>query len=152
VPPAVELAPFAIPRDSFFTATLHVPPLEAAMPLDDGVVSSRLQLSCARSIDEAVVHGVRSRFDADLWEWAAPEIACGCGRNFEFGVRAAVRGWDEQKDVFEVRDDSGSLIVRDEQAMASFGTATQRHENVSDLLLRASWRCCVGTTACRRWR
>jgi len=138
-PPARDVlldAPFSALRLSFFHAALEVPPLETARTLPPGFLFAQIDSSHARSRKTADENGIGNTFDGIFHEWAALDVMAGILPRLEGGVRIALSGWDEQKDVFFLFDEAGNPIVSDEAPVITGTGSSQRHDNVSDIVVK----------------
>jgi hypothetical protein len=127
----VLTAPFAAARANFFHAALEVPPLEPGRTLNPGSWLFRMRTTHARSNEERVLQGSKQDFDGIFHEWAHLEIAWGAQERLEIGARAAIAGWDEHEDRFEVFDSRGRPLVRFEDQTIFGKGASKRHDNLS---------------------
>ncbi len=129
-------APFSALRLSFFHAALEVPPIETARTLPPGSLFVQIDSSHARSRKTADENGIGNLFDGIFHEWAALDVMAGLLPRLEGGVRIALSGWDEEKDKFFLFDDAGNPIVSDETLVITGSGSSQRHDNVSDIVLK----------------
>jgi len=133
----LPMAPFSVPRASFFHAALDVPPLESAETLPEDSVYVRVRTTHARSYKEEPVNHIPNKFEGIYHEWLAFDASWGIAKNWEVGMWMPLAGWDEQQDVFRLFDDAGNAIVRNEANQISGAEASRRHDNFSVLGLRA---------------
>jgi hypothetical protein len=139
-------APLPVPRPSFFHAALLVPPMQSAALLPAGEVVGALSSNHSDSKSTRTFDGVTSWFAGCYHEWIAGEVHWGALAAVELWARTAVGGWDEVLDHFNLYDQNGNFIVRDEERLAQ-GMASQRHENVTRLDLGSKWRLLGGDDA-----
>ena len=123
-------APLSVPRPSFFHAALLVPQMETAQTLPADTVVAALESNHSDAKATRTFEGVESFYHGCFHEWIAANVHWGAWSGVELSLRTAVGGWDEVLDHFLLRDESGNLIVRDEERLTQ-GKASQRHENVT---------------------
>jgi hypothetical protein len=133
----LPLAPFSIPRASYFYAALDVPPLESAQTLSPSSFYLRLRTTHARSYSKERIDYIPNSFEGLYHEWLAFDASWGIAKDWEVGMWLPLVGWDEIQDRFHIFDDSGNAIVRNEAAQISGAEASRRHDNFSVLGLRA---------------
>jgi hypothetical protein len=134
---AVLNSPLPVPRLSFFHAALEVPPLDTASTLSPGAFYLRAESSHARSVDRQTIDGVESRFDGLYHDWVAFKLAAGVLPRLEAFTRVALAGWDETLDKFTLLDSNGDAIVENEAGVVLMESASNRHDNVSDVVAGA---------------
>lgn len=136
-------APFSAGRASFFHATLEIPPMESARPLEAGNVYARIRTTHARSNHEE--GRARSAFgendlDGTYHEFASLILSAAPLPGLELTARAVFAGWDEHHDRFEVFNGDGVPVITHEgQKIYGLG-ATSRHVNLSVLGFGAKLR------------
>lgn len=124
-----SLDPFAPPRNAHFYSGLGQPLLRAAALPAPGTLGVEL-----RGGGTKTTFGARNRFDGVFWEYARVELALVPLDWLEVWAAARISGWDERRDVFRVAGvDPDSLVVEGELEKATRGTATSRHENLSEV-------------------
>ncbi len=134
-------APLRISRDNFFHSGLGLRPLDSAWILPPGRLYGRLRTTHAASIEARDVGGVRNRFAGLYHEWLGLDLDWGATEDLQLGLHLRVTGWDETLDRFTLFDGGGTPIVRDEAGViAGTGPASQRHFNLSDVVLDGKLR------------
>jgi hypothetical protein len=136
-PASVMRAPFAVPRNSFFHATLEVPPMQGGELLPADTTTLGVSTDFARSKASGTEDGVPQSYDGEMHNWAALQLRWGLSDTWEAGARATLSGWDEHRDHFTLLDPNGDAIVKDEQGAIDGTSASERHLGLSDIVLEA---------------
>ncbi len=143
------VAPLAGPRDAFFYSGLLLPPLDAATTPPPWTLDVRLRTSLVHSAFTRDSGGSRSRFDGLFIGHARLDLGLMVTERIELQATLRVAGWEERRDVFEVRV-GRTLVVEGEAKKEADGTATGRHENLAQVQLGALvrwWESDDGQTA-----
>ncbi len=143
------VAPLAGPRDAFFYSGLLLPTLDAATTAPPWTLDVRLRTSLVHSAFTRDSGGSRSRFDGLFIGHARLDLALMVTERIELQAALRVAGWEERRDVFEVRV-GRTLVVEGEAKKEADGTATGRHENLAQVQLGALvrwWESDDGQTA-----
>lgn len=142
-------APLAGPRDAFFYSGLLLPPLAAATTPPPWTLDVRLRTGLVHSAFTRSEDGASSRFDGLFIGHARLDLGLMVTERIQLQAALRVAGWDERRDVFEVRVDR-RLVVEGEAQKEATGKATGRHENLAQLQLGALvrwWESDDGRTA-----
>jgi|GEM_PF-6471716 len=136
-PDAAWRAPFVVPRNSFFHASLEVPPMQSAEVLPEDVSMLDMRLDFARSREREHEDGVPQGFEGLFEEWAAVTLRQGLSDRWEIGARTTLEGWNEHQDHFSLVDANGNALVTHEQVTIDETGASSRHMGVGEVTLQA---------------
>jgi hypothetical protein len=125
------LSPFSPPRNSALFSGLGLPSLRHAAVMPEGVLTAKLRSSQTHTEDTADLDGQRSRMDAVYIEHARLDLELAVHERVALWTDLRIAGWDERRDVFRIRDEQGDLVIQGEEAKATLGRSTSRHENLA---------------------